>query len=94
MGELVLLKLQPYVQSSVVNIPCHKLAYKYFGPFKVLQRIGAVAYKLQLPDNSLVHPIFLVSQLKALHLMLLQFFRSVLVSGLFTSGCETSPDCG
>jgi hypothetical protein len=60
-GELVLLKLQPYVQSSVVNHPCPKLAYKYFGPFKVLKKIGLVAYYLELPENSLVLPVFHVS---------------------------------
>jgi hypothetical protein len=73
-GELVLLKLQPYVQSSVVNRPYPELAYKYFGPFKVLQRIGVVAYKLQLPEASLVHHVFHVSQLNLLHLMLLHYF--------------------
>jgi hypothetical protein len=36
-GELVL-KLQPYAQSSVVSRPCAKLSFKFFGPFKVLQR--------------------------------------------------------
>ena len=41
-----------------------KLSAKYFDPFQVLQWIGPVAYKLDLPSTSRVHQIFNVSFLK------------------------------
>lgn len=41
-----------------------KLLAKYFGPFKVLQRIGKVVYKLEMSSNSRIHPLFHVSLLK------------------------------
>lgn len=64
LNDWVYLKLQPYVQSSLAPRSNQKLAYSFFGPFQIIDKIGAAAYRLALPASSLIHPIFHVSQLK------------------------------
>ena len=64
-GDWVFLRLQPYKQMSLKQAEKdNKLSPKYYGPYKVLQKIGTMAYKLELPASSRVHPIFHVSCLK------------------------------
>ena len=44
-----------------------KLGQRWMGPFEVVKRVGAVAYRLRLPDTLQVHPVFHVSLLRAYH---------------------------
>ncbi|KAG8640611.1 hypothetical protein MANES_13G068132v8 [Manihot esculenta] len=66
-GDMVLLRLQPYRQSTLASRKNQKLAAKYFGPFEVLERVGSMAYKLKLPVESKLYPVFYVSTLKPYH---------------------------
>ncbi|GJU08846.1 retrotransposable element Tf2 [Tanacetum coccineum] len=65
--DWVYLKLQPHRQVSIRQGQQHKLSPKYYGPFKVAERIGEVAYKLELPSSSQIHLVFHISQLKKCH---------------------------
>ncbi|GJV63725.1 putative reverse transcriptase domain-containing protein [Tanacetum coccineum] len=63
-GDKVMLKVSPW--KGVIRFGKRgKLNPKYVGPFKVLEKVRAVAYKLELPqEQSRVHNTFHVSNLK------------------------------
>nr|GEX39359.1 hypothetical protein [Tanacetum cinerariifolium] len=66
-GDWVYLKLQPHRQVSIRQGQQHKFSPKYYGPFKVAERIGEVTYRLELPNSSQIHLVFHISQLKKCH---------------------------
>ena len=42
-----------------------KLAPRYVGPFKIINRVGEVAYRVELPQQlAVIHPVFHISMLR------------------------------
>lgn len=66
-GDAVPLRLQPYRQRSLAKRTNEKLSPRFFGPYTIVRKVGPVAYELQLPPSSKVHPIFHVSLLRPTH---------------------------
>ncbi|GKC48681.1 hypothetical protein Tco_1071426 [Tanacetum coccineum] len=66
-GDIVMLKVSPW-KGVVCFGKWGKLNPRYVGPFKVLEKVGEVAYKLELPEElSRVHNTLHVSNLKKCH---------------------------
>lgn len=65
-GAWMYLKLQSYRRSSLFSRARKKMARKCSGPYKISEKIGVVAYKLDPPCTSKIHPIFHLSLLKTM----------------------------
>ncbi|GKD28180.1 putative reverse transcriptase domain-containing protein [Tanacetum coccineum] len=63
-GDMVLLKVSPW-KGAVRFGKCGNLSPRYIGPFKILARVGPVAYTSKLPEGLKgIHSTFHVSNLK------------------------------
>jgi hypothetical protein len=63
-GDIVFLKLTP--SRGIFRHPKGgKLSPRYLGPFPIFERVGPVAYRLELPNGLTgIHHVFHISQLK------------------------------
>ncbi|CAG8812119.1 6242_t:CDS:1, partial [Racocetra persica] len=62
--NLVLLNLTNIIPQKSAKRVSKKLITKLIGPFKIVQKISAVTYRLKLLETLCIHPVFYISLLK------------------------------
>jgi hypothetical protein len=63
-GDLVFLIFQSYIQSSLRKNGVEMLKPHFYDPYKVIGRVGEVAYEMELLEGSRIHNTFHVSCFK------------------------------
>lgn len=63
-GDKVLIATSILSPSSELNRNSKKLSPRYSGPYKILEIISSVAYKIELPPHMKAHPVIHVSALR------------------------------
>jgi hypothetical protein len=63
-GDLVFLRLQPYIKSSLKKSGAENLKSRFYGPYGIMRRVGEVSYELELLEGRNIHNVFHVSCLK------------------------------
>lgn len=86
-GDLVFVKISP-IKVAIRFGKTGKLAPRYIGPFRVLERIDALAYRIELPERMAgIHNVFHVS-----HLRKYVYDPSLVVEPTVQEDLEVEPD--
>ncbi len=63
-GEWAMLKLyKSYLIPSSIGVT-KKLTQQYVGPFQIIKKVGRLVYRLDIPSDWRIHPVFSVAQLE------------------------------
>src|SRR6185295_12827990 len=77
-GNKVLLSAKNISLDTQARRPSKKLQPRFIGPYEVIEVISSVTYKLKLPANLAIHPVFHVSLLKAYQENLQEFENRII----------------
>ena len=64
-GSLVYVSRKNFVPPAMRDQPTRKFQPRFFGPCRVLRRVSETSYRVELPANVRVHPVFHASRMKA-----------------------------
>ena len=64
MGDKVFLRVSP-LRPTMKDRKRGKLSPRYMGPYRIIERVGPLAYRLALPEDLAgLHDVFHISQLR------------------------------
>lgn len=63
-GDFALLRLYYGYNIPATKLTGRKYGQQYIGPFRVIDRVGRLAYWLDIPQHWKIHPVFTVAQLE------------------------------